>query len=203
VGKVLSVTEDSVTFNLTLEDGTGRVAVKMYSTDESDLERQARSELREGIYARVFGHVGAMNHERHVVAFSIRPVTDHNEVSYHLSQVIFQHLHLAKGGDAAAAAAPAAAAGGAAYGAAYGAPAGGMGGAPAAGGQTPVQKEVLDVFNAPDARALEAGLTVPDVLARLGGRYPPQAVLGAVNFLVDEGHLYSTIDDAHWKSCCA
>lgn len=182
-----------------IDDGTGRITTKIYVSAGDDLERQSLAELREGIYVKIFGHMSTYNNERQINAFSARPITDFNEVTYHLSQVIFQHLQLTKGGaevsgvpvmpkmeggfggPAPAAAAPATFGGGGAF--------------------TPIQSEILNIFNAPDAMSIEAGLGIPDVIARSGNRYNQQQVMSAVTFLVDEGHLYSTIDDAHWKSC--
>ena len=200
VGKVLSHSDDNLTFTMVLDDGTGRINAKSFIQNADDLERQRMAEVHDGIYVRAFGHLGAYNGERQLNAFSVRPVIDHNEVTYHLSQVIFQHLSLTKGATEvsgapgvpkmesfAGAGAPAAAA-----------PAFG-----AVGGLDHIQNEVLGVFNAPEAVAAEAGLTINDVIARSGSKYSHQQVLNAVSFLVDEGHLYSTIDDAHWKTCNA
>jgi hypothetical protein len=39
------------------------------------------------------------------------------------------------------------------------------------------------------------------VLARSGGRYSHAQVREAVDALQNEGHLYSTIDEFHYKSC--
>lgn len=195
VGKIVDVKEDNVTFNMHLDDGTGKIMVKMFINNDGneDIERQQRAELLEGSYARVFGHIGNYNNERQINAFSIRPVKDHNEVTYHLSQVIFQHLHLTKGSlgegqnlggnmDAVKS---------------HMAPV-----VPAVvGGMAPVDSEVLNIFNTPEAMNLDAGLTVADVVSRSSNRFDHQTVMGAINRLVDEGHLYSTIDDAHWKSC--
>ena len=41
------------------------------------------------------------------------------------------------------------------------------------------------------------------VLARAGGRYSMVQVREAVDALQNEGHVYSTIDDNHFKSCNA
>jgi len=199
VAKVISVREDNVTFNMVLDDGTGRITSKMFLSNDGaqDLEAQRRAELREGIYVRVFGHLSVYNNERQINTFHARPIKDFNEVTYHLSQIIFQHMHIAAGGDTATApgaqpkfegaAAPAAAAAAAAF--------------VAPGGMSPIQGEVLAIFNAPDAASIDAGLTIADVIARSNNRFNQQQVSAAINYLVDEGHLYSTIDDAHWKSC--
>ena len=44
---------------------------------------------------------------------------------------------------------------------------------------------------------------LPQVLARAGGRYSMVQVREAVDALQNEGHVYSTIDDNHFKSCNA
>lgn len=203
VGKVINVREDNVTFSMLLDDGTGRITVKIFINDaQDDFERQRRAELREGIYVKVFGHLSQYNNEGQITCFSARPLTDYNEVSYHLSQVIFQHLHLTKGGADAGLQAPKFEGAGAGLNGTYAAA---PVGAPIAfggnNGMNPVQSEVMNIFNAPDAVALDAGFTIPDVIARSGNRLNQQQVMMAVNYLVEEGFLYSTIDDAHWKSC--
>ena len=191
--------EDNVTFNMVIDDGTGRITSKTFITGGDDLERQRLAELREGIYVKAFGHIATYHNERQLTTFSAKPITDYNEVTYHLSRVIFEHLQHVKGGAEMAGGAAGVPKVEPAYGAAPAAA------APAAFGGTnnvtPIQEEILKIFNAPDALVIEAGLTIGDVIARANNRYNQQQVMSAVIFLVDEGLLYSTIDDAHWKSC--
>lgn len=191
MGKVSNVKEDQVTFNMTLDDGTGCIAVKMFINNDGneDLERQQRAELVNGIYVRVFGHIHQYMNDSQINAFSIRPITDHNEVTYHLSQVIFQHLHLTKGSAGQPQQAMPAAVNPTAP-----APTG------MPGGMAPVDTEVLNIFNTADTSS-DTGLTVADIITHSNNRFDHGTVMASINRLVDEGHLYSTIDDAHWKSC--
>jgi replication factor A2 len=47
---------------------------------------------------------------------------------------------------------------------------------------------------------LDSGLSIQQVVEQFGQRYGGEhAVREAVNRLVDEGHLYSTIDEDHYK----
>ena len=39
------------------------------------------------------------------------------------------------------------------------------------------------------------------VVGQLAGKYSEQQVRQAVSFLADDGAIYSTIDDIHFKSC--
>ena len=44
------------------------------------------------------------------------------------------------------------------------------------------------------------GINVQTVISALNGRFTSGQVLQAVELLVNDGHLYSTIDDAHFRS---
>ena len=44
------------------------------------------------------------------------------------------------------------------------------------------------------------GLNVETLRNDLGNKFSRDQIKGAVEFLVNEGHLYSTIDDNHFKS---
>jgi len=203
VGKIIRVTEEQVTYKLLVDDGTGQITVKIFvNGDDADMERQRLAELTAGKYVRVFGNINGYNGVQELQAFSARPITDYNEVTYHLSQAIFQHLHLSKGGSdiSGVPAMPnmdGAAAGGFGAAAAPAAAAAGFGGTEL----NPIQNDVLGIFNAPDAMAIDAGLTAHDIIARSNNRYNKAQVDGAITHLVNEGHLYSTIDDQHFKSC--
>lgn len=50
----------------------------------------------------------------------------------------------------------------------------------------------MNILNAPDAMALDAGLAVPDIIARCN-RVNQQQVLDAVSYLHDEGYIFSTV----------
>lgn len=195
VGKMSNVKEDQVLFTMMLDDGTGSIVVKMYINNDGneDMERDQRGQLKDGMYVRVFGHVTQYNNETSINAFSIRPITDYNEITYHLSQVIFQHVHLTKGVETQG-----------------GAAAGGAQNVAAVqqqvvhqqvGGMAPVDTEVLNIFNSMDTSGNEAGMGVAEVIAHSNNRLDQTTVMAAIHRLVEDGHLYSTIDDAHWKSC--
>ena len=51
---------------------------------------------REGMYVRAVGHLRSFNKQRNMMAFHVRPVEDFNEISHHLSEVIYTHLAVTK-----------------------------------------------------------------------------------------------------------
>ena len=139
-----------------------------------------------------------------------QPITDFNEYTYHFLEVIHTHLRFTKGPPQAAPTGGAyggAALGGAA-GATYGAPAGAAGapqpggamyGAPATGTGS-MEQLVLSFFQT-KGEASDMGVTIADAAQALqtNGATPEQ-VRTLVEQLVSDGHLYSTIDDDHFKA---
>jgi replication factor A2 len=118
-------------------------------------------------------------------------VTDFNEITYHFLEVVYCNAH----NGARAAAAPAAAAAPGPADTAYAAP--GAAAAPAAGGSC--SDQVFSIFNGPQGNDPN-GVNIADVVAALNGRFTDAQVREAVESLVNDGHLYSTIDDAHFRS---
>jgi replication factor A2 len=166
--------------------------------DDPDAAAALKAELRPGTYARCFGSLRSFQNSKTLVAYSIRPVADFNEVTFHNLEVIYVQKQLsAKNGvarapaggaavNAAFATAPPANAG---YGGSYSAysappqPAAGGGGAAFTGD---IGADVLKVYNSPAGRA-EQGLSIAVVAQQLGGRYQPQAIREAVEKLVNDG----------------
>ena len=191
LGKIVEANESSTSQQYTIDDGTGTVVVKKW-VDADDAEG-AKQTLAAGQYVRVYGHLRVFQGARNVIAFNMRPVTDFNEITYHFLEVVYCNSH----NGARAAAAPKAEAG-AAEGTAYAAPAA----AAAAAGATATgscSDQVMAIYNGPQG-ATDNGAPVGDVVTALNGRFTEAQVRKAVEFLVNEGHLYSTIDDNHYRS---
>ena len=61
------------------------------------MDQQERASCREGMYVKVIGHLKPFNKLRNIVAFKIRPLEDFNEVTHHLTEVMYTHLAVTKG----------------------------------------------------------------------------------------------------------
>lgn len=212
VGKILDASEHASSTVLRVDDGTGIVSIKYWgdADDEGAADGAGgdgaaavrRAAWQPGAYVRVHGNLRAFDGARSLVAFNVRPVSDHNEITYHLAQCMFQHAHLAKthGGGAGSATAIAATAGGAAAAPAAAVKADDAGGDPNAvgadgltGAQREAKAQVAALGGGPQ------GAAVDDVVAALAGRFAEPLVRDAVGFLLEEGHLYSTVDENHVK----
>lgn len=61
---------------------------------------------------------------------------------------------------------------------------------------TPLQSEIVKIFR---SCTLNEGLHVQTVLNSFKGRHNEQEIRSTIDSLVSEGHLYCTIDDDHFK----
>ncbi|KAK9794024.1 hypothetical protein WJX73_004022 [Symbiochloris irregularis] len=196
VGKLLSCDELSTQLKLRLDDGTGTAEVCHWIDADQEPEQlaQKKADWRPGVYARVHGNMRNFENKRTIVAFSIRPIVDFNELTYHLLSCMFQHAYFTTG----SATAPA--------------PMGGLGpsaqmaptmpqyGGDQAGGanMTPVQRAVIGIFQKADSTSSQ-GITTGDLANALAGQFSAQEIQNAVTHLVEEGHVYTTIDEFHFR----
>lgn len=202
LGKIVKASDSSTSLMYTIDDGTGTVEVKMWvDAEDGDGQAANRAEWKVGAYVRVYGHLRAFQGQRGVIAFNMRPVTDFNEITYHFLEVVYCNAH--NGFRAAAAAAAPVAAG--VEGNAYAAPAAANAaavngnGVNAAAATGSCSDQVFAIFNGPRGTS-DQGVHVSEVVDQLNGRFTDPQVREAVEHLVNEGHLYSTIDDDHFKS---
>lgn len=206
VGKVVSVTTSATLQQYKVDDGTGVVEVRSWLESEEDEMSDASPTITEGMYVRVYGKLQAFQGSRNVVGFTVRPITDFNEVTYHLLETTFVHLHRTKGGKAGTGAGNAPTTPMANnYGMQNSAyqtpqPAGAEMRQGGASSMEPVQMELLNLFKAPGPAMSDAGLSIDMVVQQLNNAFTVDQIRTAIEVLVNEGHLYSTIDDNHFKS---
>jgi len=217
VGVVRSVEMAETKITMTIEDHTGAMEVaKWRDADTEDDDGAAADTCREGMYVRVVGQVKKFNDKMSVTAFSLTPVLDSNQITAHLLEILYSHLRFTKGAlDAQGN--PVGAVGVPVYGGGGGGGGGGTfnpgnGGAAVGGDQynradvaataggiggTPVQNAVLDVIK---SAMDDAGINVDSISAQLQGQFQNHDIKDAIEWLSTEGHVYSTIDEDHFKS---
>ncbi|XP_042429471.1 replication protein A 32 kDa subunit A-like [Zingiber officinale] len=201
LGLVMNKAERATDVHFTLDDGTGRIDVIRWVNDASDANETAV--IQNGTYVSVSGSLKGFQDKKRAVAFSVSPVTDYNAVALHFIQCIHVHLWNAKqkGNDVfhnttsnqissqtvqkeyqpSVSSQPFVSAG-------------------IGGSKTDTYKLVLDIFQEPSSLASDHGLHIDEVARRLG--LPMNKIKEAIDYYVDIGHIYSTIDDYHFKSAC-
>ena len=66
------------------------------NNDQMELD-SGKPKLQEEGYCRVWGKLKAFNNKKHVGAHVLRPITDYNEINYHLLEATAVHLMLTRG----------------------------------------------------------------------------------------------------------
>ncbi|NXU48952.1 RFA2 protein, partial [Turnix velox] len=144
-----------------------------------------------GTYVKVAGHLRSFQNKKSLVAFKIMPVENMNELTAHILEIVNAHMILRKNLMAAPRGLqsfPSVGTG----------DVGGYGG----GGSLPVngltihQSQVLNLIkNCP----VPEGMSLQELKVQLHNM-SMATIKQAVEFLSSEGHIYSTVDDDHYKS---
>ncbi|KAL6053286.1 hypothetical protein STEG23_009381 [Scotinomys teguina] len=142
-------------------------------------------------YVKVAGHLRSFQNKKSLVAFKIIPLEDMNEFTAHILEVINSHLMLSKVSSQLSAGKPSISNPG------MGEP-GNFNGNNfmPANGLTVTQNQVLNLIK---ACPRPEGLNFQDLRNQLQ-HMPVASIKQAVDFLCNEGHIYSTVDDDHFKS---
>lgn len=154
--------------------------------------------LPPGTYVKVSGNMRSFQNHRSVVAFSVRPLEDMNEITSHMLEVVQAHMVLGK---------PQSMPGAGRGMSSNITPMSGpvkenMGGSYAGAnemannGLSANQNQVLSLIR---GCPYPQGISIQDLKQRLGGM-SLVAIKQAVEFLSNEGHIFSTIDEDHYKS---
>lgn len=103
VGQIRNVSTQTTNITYKIDDGTGTFEVKQWidsdtsTSDPEGAEDAKKAKLVENAYCRVWGKLKAFNNKRHVGAHVIRPITDYNEINYHLLEATAVHLLFTSG----------------------------------------------------------------------------------------------------------
>ncbi|XP_050402173.1 replication protein A 32 kDa subunit-B isoform X1 [Patella vulgata] len=193
VGLVRAVKETQTRLDYEIDDMTGPpIEVKQFVDNDESLPAEERvPSMRENTYVRICGHVRSFGGKRSVVAYNMSPITDMNELTCHMLEIIHSHAFNASSGQNTNQTS---------YGGdnnmsmnqgSYNSGDGGN-----ILGLTPLQNQIHQVIkNNPS----DTGASVVSVCQTLRG-IPEKAIKDAIDFLSSEGHIYSTIDEDHYKA---
>ncbi|KAH6607525.1 replication factor a2 [Trichoderma cornu-damae] len=90
VGQVRSINPQQTNLTIKVDDGTGQIEVKKWIDPDKQGDAEPSFEINSHI--RIWGRLKSFSNKRHVGAHVIRPVTDFNEVNYHLLEATYVHL---------------------------------------------------------------------------------------------------------------
>nr|XP_060639959.1 replication protein A 32 kDa subunit [Anolis sagrei ordinatus] len=157
---------------------------------DTDEEGSENVVVPPGTYVKVAGHLRSFQNKKSLVAFKIMPLEDMNEFTTHLLEVVNAHMILRKAqmSPKMPESLPMQGMGSmSSYGGNDSMPAGGL---------TLHQSQVLNLIK--NCTTTE-GISLQDLKSQLHNMNLP-TLKKAVEFLSSEGHIYSTVDDEHFKS---
>ncbi|OMH81781.1 Replication factor A protein 2 [Zancudomyces culisetae] len=183
IGVVRNINSQATMTTYSVEDGSGSIEVKVWANHLNNESDEAAG-IQPNQYVRIIGEFKLFNDKRHVLALSILPINDFNEITYHLLSVVQTHLESTKG----------------------------MGGGKAGhgvlghdaksshvgGSGDSVVKRVYDYIAS--VRDKLQGVDIKDIERDLAPEISPNQIRAATNSLIDDGNIFTVIDESHFLS---
>ncbi|KAM3657925.1 replication protein A 32 kDa subunit isoform X2 [Ammospiza nelsoni] len=144
-----------------------------------------------GTYVKVAGHLRSFQNKKSLVAFKIMPLENMNEFTTHILEIVNAHMILRKNLMSASRVPQSFSSAGISDMGGYGG-----GGSLPVNGLTAHQSQVLNLIK---SCHVPEGMSLQDLKLQLHG-LSMSTIKQAVEFLSSEGHIYSTVDDDHYKS---
>jgi len=199
-GQVANIEKAATKTVYSIEDDSGQIEVVQWVDEESRVEEHG-----EGSRVKVVGSIRSQGEKKHVMAFKISSVASQAEADSHILSVELARLKIKQLQDKINGQVSGAGFGGGLSNSMMGGGlgmGGGMGGmAGAAGqGQSFGNKNYDTVYGLIRECVDEQGINKDLILNSLRGKLNKNEIDGAIDFLSNEGHIYSTIDDDHFKT---
>ncbi|NXC85325.1 RFA2 protein, partial [Cercotrichas coryphoeus] len=144
-----------------------------------------------GTYVKVAGHLRSFQNKKSLVAFKIMPLENMNEFTTHILEIVNAHMILRKNLMSASRVPQSFSSTGIHDMGGYGG-----GGSLPLNGLTAHQSQVLNLIK---SCHVPEGMSLQDLKQQLPSM-SMSTIKQAVEFLSSEGHIYSTVDDDHYKS---
>ncbi|KAL5769201.1 hypothetical protein ACOSQ2_015984 [Xanthoceras sorbifolium] len=94
VGLVCDIQDKEPQFVFLVDDGTGQIECTKWAHER--MEFNEVNQIARGMYIRVYGHLKSLQDKRSFNAYSMRPVTDFNEITSHFTECIYVHMYNTK-----------------------------------------------------------------------------------------------------------
>jgi len=196
VGQVKNVDVASSKTTYTVDDDTGSISAVHWTDGDKSVSTPGES-IGEGTHARVVGVVRASKGEKHVMVFRINEVEGREEVDAHKLEVVHAKLKIKQLVNKENSAIGANPLSNSMVGGFGGSTGGDMGGG---GGSSFGNPKHEAVFKMLQGCTRDEGLHRDELLAGLKDKMSKKDLDDALSYLSDEGHIYSTMDEDHFKT---
>ncbi|RNA14892.1 replication A 32 kDa subunit [Brachionus plicatilis] len=193
VGVIRSVIKRANDITYLVDDmTTNEIHVKLQTDDNDDMEtdesKVQHTQFIENQYVKVFGIIKSLQNQKNVQAFRILPIKELNEISHHILDCMNASIYyITKGNENfdMQMSNPM-----------NSVPTFGDNGGSSTSGLSGLYLNISSLIK--QARTSE-GVHIREICTHFNN-YPENKIREALEFLSTEGHVYSTIDDEHFKS---
>ncbi|EDR14860.1 uncharacterized protein LACBIDRAFT_244225, partial [Laccaria bicolor S238N-H82] len=187
VGHVSSIQAQTTNCVYVIDDGTGRIEARHWSVFFPRLPFQSINEVREKTYVRVTGGLKTFGSKRYINTTHVRPSKDPHEVYFHILEAITVTLTLERG------------------------PVSPRGADSTMANYTNLSAPIGDEYShrpkleqdicrfIAEQPANDAGIHVAAIARAVGGGGDAHRISDALDKLMDDGLVFTTIDDSHFN----
>jgi replication factor A2 len=199
VGTVESIESKQTNISYSIRDDTGTIEVVQWIEGEGN--PVASIQVVENTYCRVIGSVRQSQDKRHIMAFRVSPISSVNEITSHLLETQYVRLKMRQ------------------LKSKMGVPMNNNSSIPISMGNNTMSGPLASstsaynstgitgltsfqtmVYNIIQATTTETGIEKSQIYSSVKGKMGNRDVDAALEFLCSEGHIYSTVDEDHFKS---
>ncbi|KAH8116775.1 replication protein A, subunit RPA32 [Phellopilus nigrolimitatus] len=92
VASVISIQSQTTNSMYYIDDGTGRIEARLWTDSSAEDDDSNLNGVKEGTYVRVTGVLKNFSNKRYINANSVRPCTDAHELYFHMMEVMYVSL---------------------------------------------------------------------------------------------------------------
>ncbi|XP_010525873.1 PREDICTED: replication protein A 32 kDa subunit A [Tarenaya hassleriana] len=184
-----------------LDDGTGKIDCKRWVNEAFDTREMEM--VKDGTYVRLNGHLKSFQGKKQLLVFSVRPITDFNEVTFHYIECIHFYSRNSKSQQVGSVTQSPMA--NSSVNATF---QGGSNTIQAAssnhvssqnegGGRKNLDEMILDYLKQPSCTDQQQGIHLDEISQQL--KIPKNKLENVIHSLESDGLIYSTIDEFHFK----
>lgn len=194
VGRVVTMEKAATKSTYTIQDDSGELEVIQWLEEGTN-----QPEFSEGSPVKVIGSIRTQGEKKHIMAFKISPVPTQEEYDAHMLEIVYSHLKLRQlqqkingqiGGNDGSLSNSMMGGGLGIQGAAV----------TSSAGQSFGNKNYDQVYGMIRQSMDETGLDRDSIFNQLRMKMSKVEMDNALDFLSSEGHIYSTIDEDHFKT---
>ncbi|CAG4956043.1 replication protein A 32 kDa subunit [Colias croceus] len=193
VARVRNIKVQSTKITYTIQDMTGRMKAVLWIDQEAmEEDDKCSPQVQVNDYIQIYGNVRANKGKNVLMAFKIMPITDVNAILFHYLQCINNRYKMeadskkVKDMDTTS-------------NFTNNVPANSLAGMDT-GSVNGLNQRQMMVYNLIRASTLEQGISKEDIYATLKDKMPSVEFENILELMCNEGHIYSTIDEEHFRA---